>query len=272
MNIKIKQRKILRTLNKLLMGIGVLSFSLLAHATTVQIQTVMGNFEVNLFDKQTPKTVENFLSYVNSGAYTNSIVHRTVPDFIVQGGGYGYTGTLPPTAIPQSPSVLNEPIYSSVRGTIAMAKLGSSPNSATNQWFINLKDNSANLDFQNGGFTVFGQVTGEGMAIVDAIAALNRYNLGGVFTETPLRNFTSGLVDDDHLVMVTGVVVLDASPDTADGLNPVRSVSSSSSSSANSGVNNGGGGKSGGGGGSMGLFSILLLGLLLMPFGRQRKK
>src|SRR5690606_36326984 len=120
------------------------------------------------------------------------------------------------------------------------AKLGSSPNSATNQWFINLKDNSANLDYQNGGFTVFGQVAGEGMAIIDAIAALGRYNLGvalagdfaPVFTETPLQNYSSGSVDKDHLVMVIGIVVLDPSPDTADDLNPVRTISSSSSSAS----------------------------------------
>ena len=59
-----------------------------AQATTVQFQTVMGDFEVNLFDKTTPKTVENFLKYVKEGAFENTIIHRSVPDFIVQGGGF----------------------------------------------------------------------------------------------------------------------------------------------------------------------------------------
>lgn len=96
------------------------------------------------------------------------------------------------------------------------------------------------------------------MAIVDAIAALNRYNAGGALGELPLRSYTTGAVDDSHLVIVTGIVVLNASPDTADDLNPVRIASSGSSSSASSG------GSSGGGGGSMGLSGIaLMLGLLL---------
>jgi peptidyl-prolyl cis-trans isomerase A (cyclophilin A) len=113
-----------------------------AHATVVQFQTVLGNFSVNLYDKTTPKTVENFLAYVKSGAYNNSIIHRSVPGFIVQGGGYKY----PLADAPKNPSVINEPVYANKRGTIAMAKLGGQPNSATNQWFFNLADNSATLD------------------------------------------------------------------------------------------------------------------------------
>lgn len=239
------------------LGLGLLTGVGTAHATTVQIQTIMGDFEVNLFDKHTPKTVENFLAYVEANAYTDSIIHRSVPGFIVQGGGFKYDGKLPPVEIPRNPAVVNEPIFSNVRGTIAMAKLGDDPNSATNQWFINLADNSGNLDKQNGGFTVFGQVVGNGMGVVDSIAALNRFNLGGVFNEMPLRNFsTNDVVDEDHLVLVTGIVVLDPSPNTADGLNPVRRVVGSSSSSASSTPGSGGGSS---GGGSMGAGSLLLM-------------
>lgn len=276
MNTSSNKNKHLRAIQKLLIGIFLISGSWAAQATTVQIQTVMGDIEVNLFDKQTPKTVANFLAYVNAEAYTDSIIHRSVPDFIVQGGGFEFNEAWPPIAIPQSPMVINEPAFSNVRGTIAMAKLGNKPNSATNQWFINLKNNSGNLDNQNGGFTVFGQVTGNGMAIIDAIAALPRPYLDqkdtSIFGEIPLRDYTANdrvnnvAIDEDHLVIVQGIVVLNASPDTADNLNPVRSGSSSSS------ANNSGGGKSGGGGGSMSLASMLLLGLLLLPFGRQRRK
>lgn len=73
----------------------------------------------------------------------------------------------------------NEAIYSNVKGTIAMAKKGADINSATNQWFFNLADNSNNLDRQNGGFTVFGQVI-EGMDIVEKIGQLKLCNSGGL--------------------------------------------------------------------------------------------
>lgn len=215
----------------LLAALGLLSISSVSYATTVQIQTVLGDFEVNLYDKKTPETVKNFLSYVNSGAYTDTVIHRSNSKFIIQGGGFKYTGTpsvRPPlAAISSRAPVINEPVLSNVRGTIAMAKIGSNPNSATNQWFINLTDNSANLDSQNSGFTVFGQVTGNGMAIVEAIAALKNYSPTnsadlGNFPELPLRGYNSGTIsiDEKHLVVVTGIVVINPSPDTADGLNP----------------------------------------------------
>jgi peptidyl-prolyl cis-trans isomerase A (cyclophilin A) len=90
--------------------------------------------------------------------------------------------------------VVNEPKPSgtsaanNVRGTIAMAKLGSDPNSATNQWFFNLADNSANLDAQNGGFTVFGRVLGSGMAAVDEMVKVPRFAYASPFDTVPLRN------------------------------------------------------------------------------------
>jgi peptidyl-prolyl cis-trans isomerase A (cyclophilin A) len=243
--------------------ISVLAIGLMgavcAHATTVQFQTVMGDFEVNLFDKTTPKTVENFLKYVEEGAFEETIIHRSVPDFIVQGGGYNYPGTLPLKAVTSHPAVVNEPVYSNRRGTIAMAKVGNNPNSATNQWFFNLKDNSGNLDRQNGGFTVFGQVTGNGMAIIDAMAAVSRFNKGGALNEIPLRNYTTEdheddvKVTDEHFVMIQNIVVLDESPDTADGLNPVKNTSLDDDDDDND---------SGGGGGSIGFLTILLLGFL----------
>lgn len=231
-----------------------------ASATTVQFQTPLGDFEVNLFDKTTPKTVENFLAYVKANAYTNAIVHRSVPGFVIQGGGYKYTGELPLVAIAQNAKVTNEPVYSNVRGTIAMAKLGSDANSATNQWFINLSnDNVSNLDKQNGGFTVFGQVTGNGMAIVDAIAALNRFNMGSPFDSIPLRNYTAAdntnkvPVTGDHFMMIQNIVVLNADPDTAANLNPAKNTLINEKED-----------KGGGGGGSAGLFSLMMLGLLAL--------
>ena len=269
--------KALRTSTKtLLAALGLLSISSVSYATTVQIQTVLGDFEVNLYDKKTPETVKNFLSYVNSGAYKDTVIHRSDSSFVIQGGGFKYTGT-PSVTVPLAPittraPVINEATLSNVRGTIAMAKLGNNPNSATSQWFINLKDNSGggpSLDTVNAGYTVFGQVTGNGMAIVEAIAALKNYNGPGTnvppFNELPLRNYSSGplLIDDKDLVMVTGIVVLNPSPDTADALNPPPSKR------LNNGGNNGGGNNGGGksSGGSTG--TLLIAGLLLLVTARR---
>lgn len=239
-----------------------LLLSQFASATTVQFQTVMGDFEVNLFDKTAPKTVANFLAYVKANAYVNTIVHRSVPGFIVQGGGFSYQGKIPLVTITQNAKVENEPVYSNLRGTIAMAKLGSDANSATNQWFINLSNNSANLDAQNGGFTVFGQVTGNGMGIVDSIAALSRFNMKGAFTEIPLRNYTSADatankdVNGSNFVLIQNIIVLNADPDTAASLNPTKNTLINEKEKDDSGS------------GSIGLIGLLGLGLLAL--GRKR--
>lgn len=232
-----------------------------ASATTVQFQTVLGDFEVNLFDKTTPKTVANFLAYVNANAYQNTIIHRSASKFVVQGGGYKYTGELPLVAIPQNAAVENEPVYSNLRGTIAMAKLSSGVNSATNQWFFNLSNNASNLDKQNGGFTAFGQVMGNGMDVVDAIAALNRFNVD-IFQGFPLRNYSSSdhtankPVTGDHLMLIENIVVLNADTDTAASLNPTKNTLINEKE------------KDDGGSGSMGLISLLMLSLLAL--GRKR--
>ena len=147
-----------------------------AMATIVEVETDLGTVEINLYDNATPATVTNFLNYVNSGAFTDSIFHRSVPGFVIQGGGFITDINAQVSEIMTNPAVTNEPVYSNVRGTIAMAKLGNDPNSATSQWFINLANNAANLDDQNGGFTVFGEVTA-GMDVVDTIAGLPRLRL-----------------------------------------------------------------------------------------------
>jgi len=142
-------------------------------ASIVRLQTSLGSIDISLFNTAAPLTVANFLSYVNSGAYKQSFIHRSVPGFIIQGGGFVINGTSINSIATNAP-VINEfsASRSNLRGTIAMAKLGTDPNSATSQWFFNLADNSTNLDNQNGGFTVFGQVIANGMSVVDAIAAL----------------------------------------------------------------------------------------------------
>lgn len=218
--------------------VGLL-FSASSFATTVQFETNMGNFEVELFDEATPKSVANFLAYVNSKAYDNSIIHRSIKDFIIQGGGFRSTGGENLLDIPANDPVVNEFDKSNLRGTIAYAKLGGKPNSATNGWFINLADNSGNLDTQNEGFTVFGKVIGEGMIVVDKIAALKVFKFDGAFANTPLQNFTDvNKPNDTNFVIITSVRVIDS--DTIEDTVEVETKKSS-------------------GGGSMGLLFILLL-------------
>ena len=144
-----------------------------------------GVIKVVLFDQEglgAPKTVQNFQNYVNSGSYENTIIHRSNPNFVIQGGGFT-VDNLNLGIVTTNTPVENEfsPQRSNVRGTIAMAKLGNNPNSATSQWFFNLEDNSSNLNNQNGGFTVFGQVSSSNdLNTIDAIAAVPIYNASGI--------------------------------------------------------------------------------------------
>lgn len=137
---------------------------------TVNSQLKQAVIPVQLFDVDTPQSVQNFLNYVNDGDYNNSVFHRLVKNFVLQGGDEKADGS----QIPTDPPVQNEPVFSNVRGTMAYAKVGGNPNSATSQFFFNLKDNGpgtpADLDSQNGGFTAFGRVVSGGMTVVDEIA------------------------------------------------------------------------------------------------------
>ena len=145
----------------------------------VRVDTAAGSFSIELFEQTTRVTVANFLNYVRGGDYTGTFLHRVVPGFIVQGCGFRLDSNGAAVEIPADPPIVNEFNISNTRGTVAMAKLGGDPNSATNQWFVNLADNSASLDSQNGGFTVFGQVIDDGMDVVDAIAALPIHDFWG---------------------------------------------------------------------------------------------
>ncbi len=229
-----------------------------ASATVVRVETVLGDFDINLYDNATPATVTNFLAYVQNGAYADSIFHRSVPGFILQSGGFRTDLNAQISDIPTNPAVTNEPVYSNIRGTIAMAKLGNDPNSATSQWFINLANNAANLDGQNGGFTVFGEVTGNGMDIIDAIAALPRFAFAAPLGELPLQNYSADdftnnvAVDNSHLIIVSAMTVIDTTVDSAGaaGLNPTPTTAGGTGG----GTNTGGGS---GGGGSLSLFALL---------------
>ncbi len=151
-------------------------------------QNALDTVFIELFDDR-PLTRDNFLAYVDAGRYDETIMHRLSRGFVLQGGGF-YQDLQPeppplnvalnPNArvdldgnpATSNPTVPNEftnaPMRSNLVGTLAMAKLGGNPDSATNQWFFNLGNNSANLDNQNGGFTVFAQVVGNGMNLINA--------------------------------------------------------------------------------------------------------
>ena len=177
-----------------------------------------GVTNVLLFDQEgegAPETITNFANYVEDGDYVNSIIHRSVPNFVVQGGGFT-VDELQITEVPADESVVNEfsPDRSNLRGTISMAKLGTNPNSATNQWFFNLGNNSENLDNQNGGFTVFGQVLSEAdLAPVDAIADLPVFNgssINSAFSDLPLifeDSSDPNLESDENYVRYNSITI-----------------------------------------------------------------
>jgi len=161
-----------------------------------------GRLQVLLFDQEgkgAPKTSANLQAYLTASRYNNTFIHRSVPGFVLQGGANNVVTTGQGTSLPgvaTFAAVVNE--YSAgrsnLRGTIAMAKLGSNPNSATSQWFWSLADNSANLDNQNGGFTVFGRLLGASdLATLDAMAAIQVTNAtsslqSATFSALPLTN------------------------------------------------------------------------------------
>ncbi|MBW7469655.1 peptidylprolyl isomerase [Marinobacter sp. M216] len=135
----------------------------------VKIVTNKGPFVLQLRPDVAPKTVENFLEYAESGFYNNTVFHRVIPGFMVQGGGFTAKLSRKSTSDP----IPNEasPTLKNLRGTVAMART-SAPDSATSQFFINLVDNGfLNAGVRGAGYAVFGKVT-EGMGVVDAIGGV----------------------------------------------------------------------------------------------------
>ncbi len=148
-----------------------------ALAQKVRLVTNMGDIVVQLEPEKAPKTVENFLQYVKAGHYDGTIFHRVIADFMIQGGGMKPDMAEKPTRAPIPLESRNG--LSNQRGTLAMART-MDPNSATAQFFINLKDNNF-LDQANSrdgnGYAVFGHVVA-GMDVVDKIKAVPTGNRG----------------------------------------------------------------------------------------------
>ena len=227
----------------------------------IQQAGIVNSIYIKLLENDAPLTVQNFRQYVADGDYTNSFFHRSIPNFIVQSGGFTFDSTLNDGSftydavndeylgglqeVPKDAAVINEFGNSNVRGTLAMAKIGAryidnsglpcfpegpdctlvegtGADSATNEWFVNLSDNSANLDFQNDGFTVFAEVLENGMDIIDGIASQPVFDgsaIHSAFADIPLVTFSVNPVPlnpviDDSLIRVNAITeVLSITPD-----------------------------------------------------------
>lgn len=153
---------------KLLAGLSLfLSINTLAESNLVAIKTDLGTFVIEVYPKAAPATVKNFLAYVDNKFYDGTIFHRVVPGFVVQGGGMTFDFTEKPTAGP----IINE----SANGlpndykSVAMARQAD-PDSATAQFYINLKNNTGlNATKNKPGYTVFGKVIA-GMEVIEKIS------------------------------------------------------------------------------------------------------
>lgn len=214
------------------------AFSILFSFYCYGIEVVRANFifqgvdhpvDMSLFDAVATGTVENFLSYADDGSYNNLIINRSVPGFIIQTGAYTFdprygdgtfsyasnntfNGGLQP--VPTKGNIINEFKLSNLRGTLAMAKIGGQTDSASSQWFINLTDSDF-LDTTNGGFTVFGELLGNGMDSIDTIATVSTYDLSSeldlnsAFISVPLVDYITRSViseiSNSNLIKINSV-------------------------------------------------------------------
>ena len=141
----------------------------------VILQTNMGDIVLELHASKAPVTAENFIEYVEGGFYNGMVFHRVIDDFMIQGGGFNDKMVQASTRSPIKNEAANG--LGNQRGTIAMARTNN-PDSATSQFFINLKDNDfLNRNRNNPGYAVFGYVV-DGMSVVDKIAKVRTGRVG----------------------------------------------------------------------------------------------
>ena len=161
--------------------------SIQAKQSVVVLETNQGNVEIKLFDDKAPETVKNFLKYVNDGFYNQTIFHRIIDGFMIQGGGYTTSLNKKETR----DAIKNEADngLQNTTGTIAMARTND-PHSATAQFFINVNDNSSLNHFaktgRGWGYAVFGQVA-KGMSVVNKIKKVSTRR-NGPFGDLPVEN------------------------------------------------------------------------------------
>ena len=157
---------------------------------SVMLETSMGNITIEIDMANAPNTGENFLAYVDDGYFVDTIFHRVIPNFMVQGGGITEDMKDKPSKRAAIKNEANNGLKND-RGTLAMARTGD-PHSATSQFFINHADNGflnhSSETAQGWGYAVFGKVT-DGMDIVDAMAAVSTGNSGG-HSDVPFETIT----------------------------------------------------------------------------------
>jgi peptidyl-prolyl cis-trans isomerase A (cyclophilin A) len=155
-----------------------------ASAPQVQVVTSLGNFTIELNPERAPLTVANFLAYVDAGHYSNTLIHRAVANFVIQGGGFNadYTPRPAPNKVPnESGNGL-----SNVRGTVGLARTAE-PHGGNAQFYVNLNDNPAlDPNATRWGYAVFGRVV-SGMDVVDKIGNVATGAHGIIKEETPLK-------------------------------------------------------------------------------------
>ncbi|MCF6176399.1 MAG: peptidylprolyl isomerase [Victivallaceae bacterium] len=153
----------------------------------VTIRTFFGDIKLELLTEEAPKTVANFLEYIKDGHYNGTIFHRVIDNFMIQGGGFDTDFNQKATKEPIENEAVNR--ISNKRGTVAMARTND-PDSATNQFFINVKDNDF-LDFksptpQGFGYCVFARIV-DGMDVIDEIKGVDTATKNG-HGDVPLEN------------------------------------------------------------------------------------
>ncbi len=187
----------------------------------VRFHTNRGDIDVTMIPESAPKNVANFLKYMNKGAYNNSIIHRSLPNFAIQGGGYQLIDHKRVVISPDA-AVTNEYGLSNLRGTLAMALLPGEKNSATSQWFFNLGSNTGLNVSSNGDgpYTVFGRINSSaGLAVMENIAGVSKSSfLGAPFDWLPLQDYFGGDILDSNYVLVYSVFILPAPAITQNGV------------------------------------------------------
>ena len=196
----------------------------LKFTTNYSSSTVGKNFFIELYDNQnetnntTHITSNNFIKYVSDGSYDQTLIHRLVSNFVIQGGGYSWpslssnqTGGSP-IRVQSKGEIINEPNNSNLMGTIAMAKVPGKPNSATSEWFINIADN-INLDSQNEGFSVFGHLLGD--SIKNPLLLNNQltynvtYNENGLnLPQLPLNNLQGNIINSKNYFSIDKITTI----------------------------------------------------------------
>ena len=190
------------------------SFPLATPTNTLVVNSSMGNFCIQLFPTNAPITVANFLNYVTNGYYSDLLVNQTLSNSFVQTGVYNIkVNSLNISDVSSFGAITNEfstANLSNIRGTVAMANSGTNSNSATSQWFINVTNNGSKFDATNTNnappSAVFGEVIGNGMSIVDKIAALPTGNYGASFPALPLDHWSkTSYLQYGNLVVITNI-------------------------------------------------------------------